>query len=420
MSIGLAYEAKALCSGVFVSHRDVAAIIENDLAIDELWFLKYFNGRAEVQKNLASASFLNLRREAVYRPGLGCTLTYGDQSLPSPQALEHHVAQDFVRSYAAALIPAIDWAFAEPDPQHLRRTRAVVILRHGEIIGERYAEGFGPDQPLPGWSMSKSVLNALVGILIREGKLHLDQPVLAPEWTVHADDPRRRITLKHLLQMSSGLEFAEDYGNPLQDVTYMLLNAPDAAVYAASKPLLHPPGNVLRYSSGTSNIISRLLRRAVGEADYPGFPKRALFDPLGMTHAVMEQDEAGSFVASSFLYATARDWARLGQLYLQDGLWQGRRILPPGWVKYSTTSLPKAPEGEYGAHFWLKIPESYRDPNRAISLPPDAFHAIGYEGQFITVLPSQHLVIVRLGLARHPHAWPHDAFIEKTVAALTR
>jgi CubicO group peptidase (beta-lactamase class C family) len=231
------------------------------------------------------------------------------------------------------------------------------------------------------------------------------------------DDPRRRITLDHLLRMSSGLAFNEDVSDPLHDVTYMLTQVGDMAAYAIDKPLQNEPGRDWHYSSGTTNIISGILRRTVGDASYHGFPRRALFEPLGMRSAVIEPDASGTFVGSSFMYATARDWAKFGQLYLQDGVWDGKRLLPDGWVKYTTTPAPTVSDASYGAHFWLNIPPEYRSAGGS-PLPADAFHAVGHEGQFLTIIPSQRLVIVRLGLARYPQAWEHDRFVRLVLQAI--
>jgi CubicO group peptidase (beta-lactamase class C family) len=430
IAIGLAYEAKTLCSGVFVSGRGPEAVLAEDVAADDLAFLRHFDATVDRARGLSRAGFLGglVERQAVYRPGLGCTLVHDGrpaipaglelpEPAPAPAGPPDRMIADLAPGERARLDAVLDWAFAEPDPERPRRTRAVVILGDRGILAERYAEGFGPETPLPGWSMAKSVVNALVGILVQEGKLGLDRPVAAPEWQAPAD-PRGRITVGQLLTMTSGLEFGEIYGNPLQDVTRMLLDRPDAAAYAADKELAAEPGTAWAYSSGTTNLLSRTLRRTLGDAAYRDFPRRALFGPLGMDGAVFEPDASGTFVGSSFLYATARDWARFGRLYLRDGLWEGRRLLPEGWVGYSTTPVPQAPEGQYGAHFWLKLPEIYRTPGDILPLPQDAFHAVGHEGQFVSVIPSRRLVVVRLGLSRQPHSWAQDAFLSRILEAL--
>ena len=211
--------------------------------------------------------------------------------------------------------------------------------------------------------------------------------------------------------MSSGLQFDEHYANPLADVTYMLLGVADAAAYALAKPLQAEPGARWSYSSGTTNIIAHAMRQRMGPSDYSEFPRRALFERTGMSSAVMETDAAGTFVGSSFMYATARDWARFGLLYLRDGVGSGQRILPEGWVAYTRTPVPNAPNQQYGAHFWLSIPREYRCGKDSGPLPADAFHAIGHEGQFVTIIPSRELVLVRLGFTRYPCAWDHQAFV---------
>jgi CubicO group peptidase (beta-lactamase class C family) len=263
--------------------------------------------------------------------------------------------------------------------------------------------------------MTKTVMNALVGILVKEGRLAIDRPVPIPEWQA-AGDSRHAITLDHLLRMSSGLEFDESAWNPVSDVTVMLIGRPDAGLYAASKSLAAVPGTTWQYSSGTTNIISRALRAVINDdAMYAEFPRRALFDKIGMSSALIETDASGAFIGSSFGYATARDWARLGMLYINDGVWEGQRILPEGWVAYTRTPAPADSLKRYGAHVWLKVADEYSGD---AVLPADAFHAIGHAGQFVTMIPSAHLVVVRLGLTRYPDAWDHTAFVRDVLTAL--
>jgi CubicO group peptidase (beta-lactamase class C family) len=219
--------------------------------------------------------------------------------------------------------------------------------------------------------------------------------------------------------MRSGLRFSEDYSDLSSNVIDMLFNRSDTATYAASLPLGSPPGTAWSYSSGTTNILSGIARRVVGEIDYLDWPRRALFDPIGMSSAIMEPDASGTFVGSSFMLATARDWARLGQLYLHDGLWDGRRIIPEGWVRFSTTPTPESPNGMYGAHWWLKLqPEIGGGTAAAARIPKDAFFAVGHEGQSLTVVPSLRLVVVRLGLSIYVDAWNQAAFLSDLQDAL--
>ena len=313
----------------------------------------------------------------------------------------------------------MDAAFTEPAPRKPCRTRAVLVLHDGAIVAERYAQGFGPDSALPGWSVTKSVLSALVGILVEEKRLSLEDKALLPEWRF-PDDQRAAISVEDLLRMRSGLAFSEIYSDPRADVTQMLYASSDMAAFAANKPLSAPPGTTWRYSSGTTNILSRIVRQTVGEREYHAFPRRALFGPLGMNSAVLESDAAGTFVGSSYMFATARDWARFGQLYLEDGDWRGRRILPAGWVRFGATPTPQSPDGCYGAHWWLKVPRELGGETEAASrIPRDAFFGLGHEGQSLTVIPSRRLVVVRLGLSIYVDAWNHARFIAAVVQALS-
>jgi CubicO group peptidase (beta-lactamase class C family) len=249
------------------------------------------------------------------------------------------------------------------------------------------------------WSMAKSVLAALVGIAVGDGRLALDAAAPVPEWSSPAD-PRRAITLDHLLRMSSGLRFDETYG-ATNDVSRMLFTAPDTGAFAARSPLAAPPGSRWAYSSGTSNLLARVLRGAVG-GDLEAllrFARERLFDPVGMTSAFFEPDASGTFIGSSFAFATARDWARFGELHRRGGEWYGRRVLPEGWVAYETTPAPSAPPRCYGAHWWLNAAADAPGCRPWRGVPADAYAARGHSGQYVVVVPSARLVVVRLGLS---------------------
>lgn len=415
--VGSAYVAHMLCSGVFVSGRTADAVSDPDLSADDLAPLRYVSSHIDSQSRVVTAHVLGVaRRTAVYRDHLGCVVSDDDRSGSKTAIAPSHDDNAIDASEDRRLVAAMDWAFAEPDPQHLRRTRAVVVLHEGRLIGERYAAGFTRNTPLIGWSMGKSIVNALAGILVGRGAMSLSAPMSIDAWPT--DDPRHAITLDHLLRMSSGLDFDEDSINPRGGVLYMLLRTPDVPAYAESSLLAAAPGTRWRYSSATTNVITGAMRRVVGEADYATFPRRALFDRIGMHSAVMETDADGNFIGSSFMWATARDWARFGQLYLDDGVWRGERILPQGWVTYSRTPAPAAPDRRYGAHFWLTIADGYRRGSPGFEMPADAFHAIGHEGQFVTIIPSRRVVIVRLGLTRSAGAWAHDEFVSRVLRAL--
>lgn len=362
VGIGAAYKAKKLCSEVFVAGRLPQEVLV-ELEIDDLKALRFLKASIAEEANAASASFLGVvTRTAQYRDETGCTLLlYGERtrssdgvvpivSKPSSGNGGPFQLADPAANVSPQLVAVLDEAFSEPDPEHLRRTRAVIVVHKGRVIGERYASGFGPDTPFPGWSMTKSVLNALVGILVQDGRLSVDAPVPILEWFTQGDE-RASITLNQLLHMTSGLQFNEDMSNPLGDVTRMLLAEPDMAAFAAVKELETLPGTHWRYSSGDSIIISKAMRNIMGPREYSRFPRQALFDPLGMSSAVLEADASGTFVTSSFMYATARDWARFGILYLDDGIWNGERILPEGWIEYTRTAATSTTGECYGAHF---------------------------------------------------------------------
>lgn len=401
-----AYVARTLCSGVLLAGMEPERLWHEELAMARgLVNARILEDRGEV---LAEALWGIVKARAVRHPGLGCSLQAGGvhpvplpppnraqasdpPATDAPWPLAPAAARTPPRAIGRpALRAVLEAAFREAEPQRPMRTRAVVVVRDGWVVAERYAPGIAAGTPLIGWSMAKSLTHALVGIAVTDGLLATDRPVPVPEWS-SSDDPRRAITLELLLRMRSGLAFSEVYDDFSSDVITMLLQAPDAGAFAAGKPLTAAPGEVWAYASGSTNIISRGLRLAMADdRAYWRFPYERLFEPLGMHSAVLETDASGTFIGSSLAYATGRDWARFGQLYLQDGVWGDRRILPPGWVRHATTATPDS-EGRYGAHWGLNQGGFYPD------LPRDAFHAHGFGGQLVLVVPSRQTVIVRLG-----------------------
>ncbi|WP_291047375.1 serine hydrolase [Hyphomonas sp.] len=292
---------------------------------------------------------------------------------------------------AERLQPLLDQAFSDPAPAEMGETHAFLAVQGGQVVAERYWTGFDRESTHHSWSQAKSITQALVGILVREGKIDIHAPADVPEWQ-GADDPRRAITLDQLMRMSSGLKFAEDYVDAgVSDVIEMLFGAgkEDVAAYAAKSPLIHPPGTVWSYSSGTSNLVARAAARAYGASGeaFGEFMTRELFKPLGMGSAQPKFDKAGTFIGSSFCYCTARDFARFGLLYLRNGVWDGQRLLPEGWADYARTPTP-VPATErlgYGAHWWLGM------------AGPGSFSANGYEGQYTVLVPDLDLILVRNG-----------------------
>jgi CubicO group peptidase (beta-lactamase class C family) len=425
--VGAAYKAKALCSAIFVSGLDLDPNRADEVSSEAYALMRLFHARVDREAKTVSASFFGLReRVAVWRPGFGATLAFTPLSpapdLPAPRPSVENARWPEGEAAApppsAAVGKVFDEAFAEPDPKRLRRTRAVAVIQDGRLLAERYAPGFGAKTPLNGWSMTKSVLGTLIGMLTAEGALALGSKSLLEEWRTPGD-PRADIALEDLLRMRSGLRFTEIYSDPLSDVTRMLFDDGDAGGFAASRPLAHPPGTHWQYASGTTNILSLIARRSLGEERYPSWPRGALFDPLRMTSAVFEPDAAGTFVGSSFLFATARDWARFGLLMAQDGDWNGKRLLPADWIRAVLTPTPQAPNDRYGAHWWLKLSKELGGETAAAKkIPADAFHALGHEGQCLTIIPSRKLVVVRLGLSIDITAWDHARFLADLLDAV--
>ncbi len=267
-------------------------------------------------------------------------------------------------------------------------TYALVVVQNGHIVHERYEHGSNAFYLQYSWSMAKSITHALVGILVGDGKLDLEAPVAVPEWQQQGD-ARSAITLQQLLQMRSGLEFREDYvDGQASDVIPMLMfeGRHDMGSFAAAKPLLHAPGSVWSYASGTTNIICRILRDVVGDgaSGMLAFMKERLFEPIGMTTALPKFDSSGTFVGSSYCLATPQDFARFGQLYLNDGCWDEHRVLPDGWVDHARRVTYADVDQAYGAHWWLVPGKPW-------------FYASGYDGQRILIVPEKDLVVVRCG-----------------------
>ena len=347
-----------------------------------------------------------LESRAIYRDKIGCLLVVGSGPI------DHGVAAG---STAAALLPdiagpqlvapsdprlraALDRMFAEPARPPHRWVKAVVVVKDGRVIAERYAPGVGVAAPLLGYSASKSFMNALVGILVREGKLNVHAPAPVAAWR---GDKRAAITLDNLLRMTSGLAIAQT-GSGFDPASRMLYTARDMAGFAEGRPLQEKPGTAMRYSDASTLIVSRIVRDAAGGtgAAVQTFARRELFGPLGMKSVVMEMDATGTPVGSTHILASARDWARLGLLYLNDGVVAGRRILPEGWVRYSATSTLGT---SYGAGFWTNDGKDDDAHGRiAAGMPCEAFFASGNLGQRVYVMPSRKLVIVRLGVTPPP------------------
>ena len=433
LRVGANYSAKIVCSNVFLAGRDPDEVLRTDVQAPGIALLRLMRVSVDRERHVVRAGLLGFIGDglAVARPGTGCTVV-PDGNLDSATHVPTVSAPGITSAAAApassataAATAAAAGAAAGAEPSAgagpadwpagnavatdaaLERLladdtlagpgiRAIVVVNHGRIVAERYGAGFSATTPLLGWSMTKSVLAGVVGVLVKEGRLALDQPAGA---AAIGADGREAIRIADLLAMSSGLNFNEAYGT-VSDVTRMLYLEPDMAGFARGQPLMHPAGEFWSYSSGTANILSRIAQDAAGALGAQ-YPADKLFKPLGMTSATMETDESGTLVGSSYMYATARDWARYGQFLLQAGVWQGQELLPRGYVAMMASPVA-ASDGQYGHGLvWLWGSDAAvpgKNPDAAFGIPADTFWMAGHDGQSTAIIPSRELVIVRLGL----------------------
>ena len=389
------YAAKNLASDVFVSGREPADVEALDLHFS---FIKYTRNKVDFENKTVTSRFLWGKSVAAYRDGYGVTLLRGKKAAEL-QAEKYPLAPeaegpDFLEPGDSALTARLaPIAKALVDDHAYNGTPfAFVVLHEGKVVAERYREGLTARTRLLSWSMAKSFTNALVGIMAGDGMVDIYAPTGIPEWQ---GDDRAAITLNDLMQMQSGLQWNEDYGNR-SDVNLMLHREKDMGLYAINKPLEHKPGTFWSYSSGSTNIVMRYLRgKFASDKEFLTYYRERLFAPLGIRNAVFEPDMSGTPVGSSYLYITAREFASLGQLYLDDGVFQGQRILPEGWVEYSVTPAADSKDG-YGAFFWLNKDKYWPD------IPEDMFNCQGHDGQEVFIIPSKDLVITVLGYSPKP------------------
>jgi hypothetical protein len=411
--VGTGLVSQTLCSGVFVSGVDP----------DQLYAeaIKPIPGQTRLAKRLRYEIDRKRRQviatwaggfesRSVYRDRFGCVLVRGSEA--DVPALSRGAGGEMAAALPMTTVPieidparpkleaALDRAFEELSQPPYRRVKAIVILHKGKIIAERYAPEYGVGTPVPSYSVAKSVTSALIGILVRQGKLSVEQPAPVAAWSDPAD-PRHAITIDQLLRMTSGLA-VEESDTGFDPVSRMLFLEPDMAGFAERARLKAAPGTKWEYTSGNTLILSRIIRDAVGgrAQDVVDFAQRELFAPLGITTATIEFDATGTPVGSIYVFASARDWARFGALYLNDGVVDGRRILPEGWVNYSAAPTL---DTDYGAGFWTNR-GSHGDAADRIGagMPADAFYASGNLGQRIVIIPSAGLVIVRFGFTHGP------------------
>jgi len=410
--------AKLACSGVFLQNRTSENVVKRDLRPIAYPLLKDVVFTFDHETKIATAVAGDVKRSALYRPGVGCTLMLNG-STPEQLLAQAEGISDYSGPHRAKSWPegddvpldrkseGVDWqkldaaveaAFVDKSEHQTIDTRAILVVYKGEIVAEKYAEGFGPKSRFLSWSASKSVTSALIGAMVTENKLRLDEAAPVPEWSAEGD-ARGQITLRSLLNMTSGLAFTEPY-IPGNDSTTMLFRDGYMAKYAANKPAETAPDTKWYYSSGTTNLLSRILKDTAGGTlkDVHAYSWNHFFKPVGMTSAVFEPDVSGSHVGSSYFYATAQDWARFGLLFLNEGKVGERQVLSKDWVAYTRSVTSLAPKGMYGAQFWHNGGHPDRDDGHMLpDAPKDLFMANGYAGQHIGVVPSKDAVVIRLG-----------------------
>ncbi len=405
------YSAKIVCSGVFVAGRDPGEVLNGDVQALGNPILDLMRVSVDRDRGVVRAGLFGFigGGMAAMRAGQGCAALpdgrvefAAGQDPPAARALPAAAAQS-AETFPTQVWPDGDAVQTDPAIQHLilddglagPGLRALVVVQRGRIIAERYGFGFTAHTPLLGWSMTKSVTAGLIGLLVKDERLRLDQAAGLP---AAAGDGRERIRIADLMAMSSGLNFNEGYG-AVSDVTRMLYLEPDMAAFASAQPLAHPPGKFWSYSSGTAVILSRIFQDTLGERAQ-AYVRERLFKPLGMASALIETDEHGTLVGSSYMYAGARDWARYGLFLLQGGVWQGQALLPPNFVAMMATPVA-ASGGRYGHGLvWLWGSDTAgrgANPDAAFGIPADTFWMEGHDGQYVAIIPSRELVVVRLG-----------------------
>ncbi len=396
------FSAKSMASGHFIDHRSQEIIEKNDNDIPKI---DWANNAIDETGKFTTASVFGLKeRKAIYREGLGATLINADFDVSKPYEVPKRTKTKNNLSFPygdneqkdtvfenidyAKLNAAVANAFDEKGKIN-KRTRAVLVIYKDKIIAEKYASGIDKNSKILGWSMTKSITATMFGILQKQGKIDINKPAPIPEW---ANDERAKITINDLLHMNSGLEWEEDY-TKISDVTQMLFLAEDMTQSQINKSLVGKPNATWNYSSGTTNLLSGILRKQFKtHQEYLDFWYSALIDKIGMHSMLVETDMAGNYVGSSYSWATTRDWAKFGLLYLHQGNWNGEQLFDEKWAKYVATAT-NGSKGDYGGHFWLNAGRKYPDA------PRDLYSANGYQGQRVFIIPSQDLVIVRMGLS---------------------
>jgi len=402
LTIMTGYSAKYMSSSVFIANRSLEFTDTTDVSFPPVHLVDDF---INTKEKTATASIFGLQeRKAIYRKGLGSVVITDDFDENQTFLAPNRNRLSINLPYPYGSLPQKDTVFSnidyskiqqtvasifDPEGVSQQKTRSVLVLYKDQIIAEKYSTGFDKNSILLGWSMTKSILATAFGVLQKQGKLSINDKAPIEAWK---NDDRKNITINNLLQMNSGLAWDENYGS-ISDATTMLYLDKDMTKAQIDKEALYKPNEHWYYSSGTTNLLSGILRKQFDSyQEYLDYPYREYIDKIGMHSMLIEADMTGNYVGSSYAWATARDWAKFGLLYLHRGNWNGTSIFNPEWVDYVTTPTPTS-EGDYGGHFWLNAGGFYEDA------PRDMYSANGFQGQRIFIIPSKDLVIVRFGLA---------------------
>ena len=432
--------AKGVCSATFVAGRASQDLMAQDVlpASPVLSLIKVTVDEASRSVTARFASVVS--RRAVFLGDRGCVLDLE----PDPSAKVYIPAADLSQPWPLgdAAVPAAQWgagidaaklekvaadAFVGAGDPAAKNARGLAVVQHGRLLLWRDAPGFAAGTALHGWSMAKTVGGILTHKLIAEAGLPIDAPVVdafpsgrEPAWVAEwRRDERRAIKVSDLLYSRDGLVSVEDYA-PWGSVPRMLWGAPDMPAWAASYRAEVPPGTRWRYLSASANLLAAVARgRFASDAEYWAYPRKAIFEPIGAKSAVMETDTRGNWVASSYLWASVGDWARLGQLMLRDGMWGDKQVLPVGWLQRAST--PATPSGEglgYGAQSWLYGNRQEGECKSQPEVPPDTVVMEGHWGQIVAVVPSKDAVVVRLGWTFKRGQFDNCRFLADVLSAL--
>ncbi|NOR33170.1 MAG: serine hydrolase [Bacteroidales bacterium] len=401
-----AFAAKGMCSSVFLADKSPERVAAEDLSFFPISLAKC---KIDYEEKSVTAKVLGLaKRKVVFREGLGSVIVLEKPEedlmadsfdIPDPDYCQDTIPWPLGDVLSEALPEGVDYqklesildeAIDKQGEEPFKKTLGVAVVYNNELVGENYLEGYDAWTKFHGWSMTKSVTGALTGALVQEGKMDVRAETGIPEW---AGDARKNITVENILHMSSGLEWVENYFT-ISDATVMLMQSDDMFASIAGCELTNEPGSFWNYSSGDANLLSGLIRNAIGnQEEYHGYAYTRLFHRIGMLNTIVETDASGLFVASSYSYGSIRDWARFGMLFLNNGIFEGDTVLTQEWVEYMRSPAP-ASEGQYAGTFWLKESDV---ENALVDVPEDIFFADGFLGQRIYIIPSKKLVVVRMG-----------------------